>query len=216
MLSLRRRLPKIRGERGFTMLEIIVVLAVVAVMAGVLSPMILNYVDDARKAKAESDVRTLSSLILQLTKDVQHFPIYFDGTKTTGDPDIELLQGPGNDPAENDASGHGWLPATSKKDDLENHLLINKPGGTTSTTSPPKYATSGRSSWRGPYTDQLTPDPWGNRYLVNIKNGDPGAAAGKVIWVLSAGPNGKIETDPTALTDSGPVPGGDDVAVRVR
>ena len=213
MLSLTRRLPKVRGERGFTMMEIIVVLAVVSIMAAVLSPMILNYVDDARKAKAESDVRTLASLILQLTKDVQHFPVYFDGTKTTGSPDIELLQGPGNDPADNSASGQGWL-ATSKKDDLANHLVINKPGGASNTT---KYGSTGRFSWRGPYTDQLTPDAWGNRYLVNIKNGDPGAAApGKVIWVLSAGPNGKIETDPTALTDSGPVPGGDDVAVRVR
>ncbi len=213
MLSVLRRRPKIRGECGFTMLEMIVVLAVIAIMSAVLSPMVLNYVDDARKAKAQRDVRTLSGFILQLTKDVQHLPIYFDGTKTTGDPDIELLQGLGNDPADNSSSGQGWL-ATSKKDDLANHLVLNKPGGNSNTK---KYASSGRFSWKGPYVEQITEDAWGNRYLVNIKNGNPGdAAPGKVIWVLSAGPNGKIETDPAALTDSGPVPGGDDIAVRVR
>ena len=213
MLSLTRRLAKIRGEHGFTMMEIIVVLAVVGVMAAVLSPMILNYVDDARKAKAERDVKVLAGLIVQLTRDTQHFPMYFDGTKTTGTPDIELLFGPGNDPVDNSTSGQAWL-GTTKKDDLANHLIINKPGGASNTN---KYSTTGRFSWKGPYLDQLTVDPWGNRYLVNIKNGNPGdAAPGKVIWVLSGGPNGKIETDPTAPSDSGPVPGGDDVAVRVR
>ncbi len=213
MLSGIRRLPKIRGQRGFTMLEMIVVLAVIAIMSAVLTPMVLNYVDDAKKSKAQSDVKTLASFIVSLTKDVRHFPIYFDGTKTTGDPDIELLQGPGNDPTDNSSSGQGWL-APSKKDDLANHLVINKPGGTSNTK---KYASSGYVSWKGPYVEQITEDPWGNRYLINIKNGNPNdAAPGKVIWVLSAGPNGKIETDPSALTDSGPVPGGDDIAVRIR
>ena len=32
----------------------------------------------------------------------------------------------------------------------------------------------------------------------------------------SAGPNGKIETDPTALADSGPIAGGDDIAIRLK
>jgi prepilin-type N-terminal cleavage/methylation domain-containing protein len=215
MLLVIRRLPKIRGQRGFTMLEMIVVLAVIAIMSAVLTPMVLNYVDDAKKSKVQSDVRSIANLIVTLTKDVQHFPMYFDGTKTTGDPDIELLQGPGADPVADAGNSFGvaWL-ALSKKDDLANHLVLNKPGGTANTK---KYASSGRFFWKGPYVEQITEDPWGNRYLVNVKNGNPNdAAPGKVIWVLSAGPNGKIETDPSALTDSGPIPGGDDSAVRIR
>jgi hypothetical protein len=51
---------------------------------------------------------------------------------------------------------------------------------------------------------------------VNIKNANPSDSSPKVVWVLSAGPNGTIETDPTSLSDSGPVPGGDDIVVRVK
>jgi hypothetical protein len=51
---------------------------------------------------------------------------------------------------------------------------------------------------------------------VNIKNADPLDSPAKVVWVLSAGPNGKIETDPNALADSGPAAGGDDIVVRIK
>ena len=199
--------PTIRGQRGFTMLEIIVILAVIAIMAAVLSPMVLNYIDDAKMTKAESDVKTLGKLVLTLAKDVQHFPMYTDGTTTTGDPTIDILRGPGNNPT--DGTGTlAWL-TTTKIGDLDNHLVKNAPGGI-------KYATTGRFFWKGPYLEKVNEDPWGNRYLVNIKNGNPNDTAKKVIWVLSAGPNGKIETDPNSLADSGPAPGGDDVAVRIR
>jgi hypothetical protein len=98
---------------------------------------------------------------------------------------------------------------------LEDHLVKNMPSGLT-TTDTTKYATTGRFSWRGPYLEKLSEDPWGNRYLVNIKNGSPSDTPAKVVWVLSAGPNGIIETKPNDLTDSGPVTGGDDTAVRIR
>ncbi len=201
-------MTKSRGERGFTMLEIIVILAVIAIMAAVLSPMVLNYIDDAKMAKAEGDVRTLGQVVLTLTKDVQHFPMYTDGTVTTGDPTVELLRGPGNTPTDSTASGQQWL-TTTKLGELENHLVKNNPGTA-------KYGTIGHFVWKGPYLEKVNEDPWGNRYLINIKNGNPGDPDKKVIWVLSAGPNGKIETNPNALTDSGPAAGGDDVAIRIR
>jgi prepilin-type N-terminal cleavage/methylation domain-containing protein len=203
MLAVIRR---VKGERGLTLMEIIVVLAVIGVMAAVLSPMVLNYLDDAKKSKAESDVKTIGAVILRLTRDVVHFPFYKDGTKTTGDPDIELLRGAGNDPVDHDSAK--WL-ATTKVGELEDHLVKNNPGGT-------KYAIGGRFPWRGPYVEKISEDPWGNRYLVNIKNANPADNPAKVVWVISAGPNGKIETDPNSLADSGPAPGGDDIAVRIK
>ena len=206
MFAFIRRLPKIRGERGFTLMEIIVVLGVIGVMAAVLTPMVVNYLDDAKKSKAESDVKTIGAVILRLTRDTVHFPIYKDATKTTGDPDIELLRGSGNDPVDHDTLK--WL-TTSKVGELADHLIKNNPGGA-------KYATSGHFPWRGPYLEKIGEDPWGNRYLVNIKNANPADSTSKVVWVLSAGPNGKIETSPNALADSGPAPGGDDIAVRIK
>jgi hypothetical protein len=132
--------------------------------------------------------------------------IYKDGTKTTGDPEIELLRGPGNDPMDHDTAK--WL-ATAKTGELEDHLIKNSPGAT-------KYSTSGRFVWRGPYLEKIGEDPWGNHYLVNIKNANPADKPDRVIWVLSAGPNGKIETDPSALTDSGAAASSDDIGVRIK
>ena len=220
MAVLTRRLATIGGARGFTMLEIITILAVIAIMAAVLTPMVLNYVEDAKRAKAEADLKALAGVILNLTRDVQHFPIYFNGKKTTGDPEIEILRGPGNEPDDSTATPWGHKGSDAKIGELENHLVKNNPAGTASGTPATPYSTSGRFFWKGPYLEKISEDSWGNRYLVNIKNGNPNdgtlTAPKRVIWVLSAGPNGKIETDPNALADSGPAPGGDDLAIRIR
>jgi 3-oxoacyl-[acyl-carrier-protein] synthase II len=48
MASVLRRFAKLAGARGFTMLEMIVVLAVIGTMAAVLTPMVLNYLEDAK------------------------------------------------------------------------------------------------------------------------------------------------------------------------
>lgn len=211
MASVLRRFAKLAGARGFTMLEMITVLAVIGTMAAVLTPMVLNYLEDAKRTKAESDVKSLAGVILNLTKDVRHLPIYKDGKQTTGAPDIDLLRGPGNDPTDNTTANQGWALSTNT-DLLENHLVKNAPAGSTDK----KYATEGRFSWRGPYIEKITEDPWGNRYLVNIKNGNPSDNPGKVIWVITAGPNGVLETNPNALADSGPTVGGDDIAIRIK
>ena len=198
-------LPKVRGERGISLIEIIVVLGVVATLSAVVIPITLNYVEDAKKVRAESEVKSIGSMILRLTRDVAHFPLFKDGTKTAGDTDFDILQGPGNPPLDHDTDK--WL-TTSKIGELEDHLVKNNPGTK-------KYASDGRFAWRG-YLDRVPEDPWGNRYLVNIKNANPAENPAKVVYALSAGPNGKIETKPNELADSGPTPGGDDIVARIK
>lgn len=218
MLVLGPKLRKTWGERGITLMEIIVVLGVIGVMAAMLAPMVLNYLEDAKKSKAEADVKALAGVIHRLARDVAHFPIYTNGTLTSGAPTIQLLQGPGNDPDKTTSHGQAWNLLTPVGD-LENHLIKNLPGGANTPTNEKYRTANSRFLWRGPYMEKISEDAWGNKYLVNIKNADPAEntpANSKVVWVLSAGPNGKIETDPSALADSGALPGGDDIAVRIR
>lgn len=74
--------------------------------------------------------------------------------------------------------------------------------------------------WRGPYLSRNRLDPWGNSYLILV---EPLWARyqGEVMGlVISAGPNGVIETDLTALTATVTSPsalqGGDDLVAVVK
>jgi hypothetical protein len=60
-------------------------------------------------------------------------------------------------------------------------------------------------------------DPWERAYVVNMKNGAVPGNLDKVIWVLSSGPNGVIDTPSDSLRTAGDlVPGLDDIAVRIK
>ena len=52
---------KLRNNGGFTLLEIIVVVAIIAILASYIAPKIAGRVDDARISKAKSDIRVLES-----------------------------------------------------------------------------------------------------------------------------------------------------------
>jgi general secretion pathway protein G len=211
------------GERGFTLMEIVVVLAVIGLLAAILTPMVLTYLEDAKRSKAEGDAQQIGAAIAKLTKDVDHFPAYTNGTQTAGAATIDLLCGPGNIPTL--ATGvTGWpgVPTTSapcaanptaKVDEIANHVVKNQPGGGTT-----PYATGARGRvWRGPYLEKVNEDPYGNSYVVNIKNAPADSAvAAKVVWALSAGPDGKIDTNGDFNADAGPAVGGDDIAIRLK
>ena len=48
-------------QKGFTLLEIIVVLTIIAIMAAYIAPKVTGRVGDARLSKAKSDIRVLES-----------------------------------------------------------------------------------------------------------------------------------------------------------
>ena len=54
-------MKKLRSNQGFTLLEIIVVVAIIAILAAYIAPKVTGRVDDARIAKAKSDIRVLES-----------------------------------------------------------------------------------------------------------------------------------------------------------
>ena len=54
-------MTKVRSNQGFTLLEIIVVVAIIAILAAYIAPKVAGRVDDARISKAKSDIRVLES-----------------------------------------------------------------------------------------------------------------------------------------------------------
>ena len=210
------------GQKGFTLMEIIVVLAVIGALSAVLVPVVFRYIDDARRGQAQSDANVVAAAINQMYKDTGRWPFYASGTSAalkytlgtdyaflTSNTTITggVLSGDATVPAVGSATG--WDTAL-KADSLENHLIKNTPA----------YATSSGRVWKGPYVDKIPlVDPWGRSYLVNIANADPGSETpGTQKWtiVISSGPNGTLETNGGTTATSSPAVGGDDILARVK
>ena len=187
------------ANKGFTLIEIIVILAVISILVAILTPTVLKYIDEARGDRAQSDVANISAMLNDLIKDTGQFPgNKLDPTATAN----TFLCGPGNVGL---TAPQQW-GTTANCEDLANHLVINNPGGAGSGDD---YPSSGKFRWKGPYITNLSEDPWGNAYQINASTLVGGNTS--VTWVISAGPDATFQTSTGATSLSG-----DDIGVRIK
>lgn len=199
-------------QGGFTLVEVIVVLSVVLLLTGIAVPMLSGYMEDGRRAKAESEVKVIAAAMMSLNKDVGTFPTRNgSGTNSTL---YSLFTGPTMPTSNPFAAGHQWATwamNAARGDLLDNHLNLNTPQG----QSAGAYPMTGSARWRGPYFAGSTPlDPWGRPYVINvISSFSTHATNYKRLWVLSAGSNGRIDT-PAAATATTEL-SGDDIGLMI-
>jgi len=203
------------GSRGFTLIELTVVLAVIVTLALILTPSITNFISDSRVARTRTDTQTVASSIVQFYKDNGFFPQWAEATAGgpgTSASKVDLLISPGNTPTV--AVANPWTTGTTAM--LADQLMTNAPGYTL------RNATA-QFGWNGPYlSSTIAADAWNNRYAVNVGLIDTTAGAQtasgdakSAVWVISAGPNGQLETaylQPITASQAA----GDDIAVRVQ
>ena len=183
----------VRNSRGFTLIEVIVVAAIIAILAGILVPMIFNQVDEARVTKAKAECDSISKAIKKFKVDTSSWPNRTAPAPAA--PDVTFLSssnGTAIDPAV--LTGKGF-DTTGTASSFSAHLKSDN-------------GAYGAGRWKGPYETLDSADPWGNQYICNIKDID---TAGKPVWVLSAGPNATLETQ----ADDDSVQG-DDIGIRIK
>ena len=63
-------------SKGFTLIELAVVLAIIAILAAILTPMVTGYLDQARVARAQADARTIADAVKLYQRDTGRWPVY--------------------------------------------------------------------------------------------------------------------------------------------
>ncbi|UXH79322.1 type II secretion system major pseudopilin GspG [Roseateles amylovorans] len=69
-----QRTSSLRRSRGFTLIELIVAITIVAVMGAVVVPAVMNHVADARRTAAKTDVNTLVQALKLYKMDNGRYP----------------------------------------------------------------------------------------------------------------------------------------------
>jgi prepilin-type N-terminal cleavage/methylation domain-containing protein len=205
-----------KGRTGFTLIELTIVLAVIVTLALVMTPSIASSINDARVARAQNDSQAIAGGIYQFFRDTGHFPIWRaarSGGAGTSENRLPVLVSGGSIPIEDVPT----LWTTGATGGLREQLVDNAPGYAIRTVT-------SQFGWNGPYVSSGPgADPWGHRYAVNVALLDlsPGAATASgsskmAVWVLSAGPNGIIETPFASSILRAAQPGGDDIGTRIQ
>ncbi|HEX4157905.1 MAG TPA: type II secretion system major pseudopilin GspG [Rhizomicrobium sp.] len=78
---LRARMSQCRGsgEAGYTLMELLVVLAILGLLAAVATPMVLHYLDSAKVSTAKTEVSNLSAGLDLFKYDVGRYPTTQEG-----------------------------------------------------------------------------------------------------------------------------------------
>jgi len=193
-----------RSDAGFTMLELIVVVAAIAILAAILSPVVLKLIDDSRVSRTAAETESIATAIASLYKDTAMWP-YTNANGPAGS--VDRLVGSANVPtgaAAGAGSGAANWGAYGTAKMIGDFLYWNNPDndsnatGSNASQAGQDYPTQGNGAWRGPYaTDYELEDPWGRAYVVNVRflpGGQYTGANRHKVLVMSAGPDGLWST----------------------
>jgi general secretion pathway protein G len=63
-----------KKQKGFTLVELLVVVAIIAVLAAILLPRFLGYTDKAREAQTMKDIRSMCTVVEAFTATDGNYP----------------------------------------------------------------------------------------------------------------------------------------------
>ena len=90
----RRRPMRVHGESGFTLVEMLVVIAIIGLVMGLVGPRVLNYLGEAKVKAAKLQIESFGSALDLFYLDVGRYPSASEGLTA-------LVERPGNAPVWN-------------------------------------------------------------------------------------------------------------------
>jgi general secretion pathway protein G len=126
-----------RGARGFTLIEIMVVVIIIGLLAAFIVPKVIGQVDQAKVSKAKADIQSLESALTMYRIDNSRYPTSDAGltalVQKPNDPAIKNWKGPYLDRISKDPWGNEYqyaYPGTHGKEyDLFSMGADGQPGG---------------------------------------------------------------------------------------
>ena len=94
LLGKRKRQKRAHGEGGFTLIEILVVIAIIALIMSLVGPRVLNYLGESKVKAAKIQIQSFGSALDLFNLDTGRYP-------STGEGLTALVQSPGTIPSWN-------------------------------------------------------------------------------------------------------------------
>ena len=134
-LSHRRDRPNRGGENGFTLLEMLVVIAIIGLLMAIVGPQVLKQLENAKTHTAKIQVLQTENALQVFQTDVGRYPTQAEGLAalTTAPPGVSGWNGPYSKPVPLDPWGHPYhylSPGKHGEIDIYSLGSDNAEGGT--------------------------------------------------------------------------------------
>ena len=109
------------NNKGFTIIEILVVIVILGILGTLLVPKFLDKPDEARVTKAKMDIRAIESALKIYKLENGVYPTTNQGLQA-------LVEKPDTDPVPRNWKKGGYMEATNMKDPWDNDYIYRSPG----------------------------------------------------------------------------------------
>ena len=201
-MTCKRKITEWRA--GFTLIELILVVAVVAILAAILVPTVFSILDDSAITKGKADVKAVAGAIAKFRDDTGVFPTRDADVAGLPPAEVNLLYSgtvpPGTaafSPALVGGESYNCAMAT-------NCETFQFPFITNSGVNAYPSATTLRKRWKGPYLSDNTTDEFDSPYIVYVSRlRTTGPVTTERAWIVFAGQNKVYETTPGSTSAQG-------------